>query len=401
MKGLTTETQGGPHASKAEILALTGLRAVAALAVVLSHTGLPASAPAPLHNAVGWGHVGVTLFFMLSGVVLAYNYPDLSLRDPRRTLRFFVARIARVMPLYWVVLLYCVARNAAIGHEQYPRAFVLDVLAVQTWGADLHTAQAAYNGPGWSIGVELFFYALFPLLLPIVVWLGRRFGTRGLVGVVLAGAVLSLSLWWWFHAQGRDALPAADGDSAHRWLYRHPVPRLIEFVVGIAVALLLPQARRLAGSWHHLLQAVVVGYVVLLAAFRPTPSAVVASGSYSAFWVLPFAVLLWSLASDRGWFARFLATPPLVALGTASYALYITHRWLPRQLTGAHIEQGGGLDPWVALVLTLVALLLVAEGAHRYVEVPCRSALLRLSSALARRWPTEMTRSSRSSVSTS
>jgi peptidoglycan/LPS O-acetylase OafA/YrhL len=184
----------GPHPRRPELRALTGLRAVAALAVVISHVGVPKSLPGPLVAVAHWGYIGVPLFFMLSGVVLGYNYPGLSFRQTRRTLKFYVARVARVMPLYWVMVLYCAALYFAVGHKQYPWAFLQNILAVQTWGPDTLVAQSYYNGPGWSIGVELFFYLLFPFVVPVVAGIARRRGARGLVLVVAAVSAVTMIL---------------------------------------------------------------------------------------------------------------------------------------------------------------------------------------------------------------
>ncbi|KNX37763.1 hypothetical protein VV01_12360 [Luteipulveratus halotolerans] len=353
---------------------------MAALAVVVSHTGIPKSAPEPLVKLAAWGHIGVPLFFMLSGFVLAYNYADLTAGDRRRTVLFYVARVARVMPLYWVMVAYCVAFYFAIGHVQYPGVLVQNIFAVQTWGSDVLAAQSRYNGPGWSIGVELFFYALFPFVAPLVARFANRFRLRGIALLVAAGAAISLSLWAWFVVTGRADLPAADGQSAHRWLYRNPLPHLVEFVVGLALAHALPYARRWSARTHHLVQGGVVAYVLGLGMFHVVGSGPWSAGSFGPFFVLPFAVGMLSLAADRGWLARALSVRVMVSLGTASYALYLTHRWFVWQLsTGDQIRTGEGLRPYVALVLTIAVLLVVAEGAHRYVETPARTMLLRLS----------------------
>jgi peptidoglycan/LPS O-acetylase OafA/YrhL len=172
-QGITSPQHGDqlPH-PRSEILALTGVRAAAALAVVLHHIGLPASAPEPLRNLVQSGYIGVPLFFMLSGLVLAWNYSTLTIGSPGRLWRFYVARIARVIPLYWVVLLYLVLQRAAYGVPQ--ESLWRHLLAIQTWSGDYAIGQASYNPPGWSICVELFLYAVFPFLVPLVALLSKR-----------------------------------------------------------------------------------------------------------------------------------------------------------------------------------------------------------------------------------
>lgn len=377
--GVTDPTTVGPHRVKAELRALTGLRAVAALAVVFSHTGVPKDAPKAFAQVASWGHVGVPLFFMLSGFVLAYNYPDLSFRSRSRTVRFYIARIARVMPLYWAMILYCAAFYLALDYDQYPSALVQNLLAVQTWGSDLYTAHSRYNGPGWSVGVELFFYLLFPFLAPVVAALARRWGNRAMVAVVAMCAVIAAVLWAWFVLTGRAALPATNGESAHRWLYRNPLPHLVDFIAGMCLAYLWQSSLRLRVGAHHVIQAAVVVIVLFLAIARPGSNAFVAAGSFGPMFILPFAFLLFSLGSGKGWMAHLLATNVMVRLGTASYALYLTHRWFVWQLSTGRAVADTGVAAWVALIVTVCVLLVIAEGAHRYIEVPARRGILKVT----------------------
>ncbi len=179
-QGLTSLQHGDQlRHPRSEILALTGVRAAAALAVVIHHIGLPTSAPEPLRNLAASGYIGVPLFFMLSGLVLTWNYSSLTVSSGTRLWRFYLARIARVMPLYWAVLLFLVVQRAARGVPQ--ESLWRHVLAIQTWSGDYSIGQASYNPPGWSICVELFLYALFPLLIPVIAFVSKRFGVAGLL----------------------------------------------------------------------------------------------------------------------------------------------------------------------------------------------------------------------------
>jgi peptidoglycan/LPS O-acetylase OafA/YrhL len=380
-------TSFGPHERRPELRALTGLRAVAAIAVVVSHVGVPKSLPQPLAQIAHWGYIGVPLFFMLSGVVLGYNYPQLSFRQHRRTIKFYIARIARVMPLYWAMVIYSALLYVSVNHQQYPKAFVMNIFGVQTWSGDLLVAQSRYNGPGWSIGAELFFYALFPFVVPLVAAAAKRWGARAVILIAGGMALVTLILFAYFVISGRADLPGTDPGSAHRWLYRNPLCQLPIFLVGVAISFLLPYVRHWSDLTHHLIQTVVLGYVLVLTVFRGQ-GGFWSSGSFGAFFVIPFAFALLSLASDRGWLARILRTQPMVTLGVASYALYITHRWFVWQLsTSEPVTKGHGLAPYVGFVVTICVLLLIGEGAHRYVEEPARRWIVKVTNGWARKFP--------------
>ncbi|MFD0516844.1 acyltransferase family protein [Paractinoplanes durhamensis] len=212
-------------------------------------------------------------------------------------------------------------------------------------------------------------------------------GARALIAIIGATALVSFGLLAFFVLTGRAELPAADPGSAHRWMYRNPLCQLPIFLCGVAISFLLPYVRRWSDLTHHVIQAAVLAYVLLLAMFRGE-GGFWGAGSFGPFFVLPFTLALLSLASDRGWMARILKTRPMVTLGVASYALYITHRWLVWQLSSTDpVSKGHGIDPYVGWVLTICILLLVAEGAHRYIEEPARRWIVGIGKRLARKYP--------------
>ena len=384
-----------PH-PRAEILALTGIRAVAAIAVVLHHIQLPRTAPEPLHRLVGAGYIGVPLFFMLSGFVLAWNYASLKPTAGKAVWRFYIARIARVMPLYWLVLLYLILMRVARGIDQSD-ALWRHFFAIQSWSGDWRVGAQEYNAPGWSICVEVFLYALFPFLVFLVARVARRFGTAGLVGLIAAAWAVQLALVSYFTAKGYVDLHARDSSSAHRWLYRNPLTRLPDFVTGMSLAFIMLRGFSLRIRTATLIQAACVAFVVVCGAsslrFDGTflnvdvgSPGVYRALFYGAIWTVPFALLLASLvAAPRSLMARVLSTRPAVALGTASYALYLTHRPLVPGFGQALAERTHGITAYLVIASVLGLCLLVAEGAHRYVEIPCRRWILRLAPRVDRK----------------
>jgi len=365
---------------RSEILALTGVRAAAALAVVIHHIGLPPSAPEPLRNLAASGYIGVPLFFMLSGLVLTWNYSSLTLLSGARVWRFYLARIARVMPLYWAVLLFLVVQRAARGVPQ--DALWRHVLAIQTWSGDYSIGQASYNPPGWSICVEVFLYAFFPLLIPVIAFVSKRFGAAGLIWVMAVAFAVQVLLVAVFTAEGWAHLAIDNPSSGHRWLYRNPLPRLSEFVIGMSLAFLLLRGFRLRPRIAGWLQVACVAVVLVVAALGPSHASWELPAFYGAMWTVPFAVLLLSLAAaPTAWLSRFFSTRVLVSLGTASYALYLTHRPLLPYLGKDRFDLVSSPSGWAVYASVLVTIglcLLIGEGAHRLIEVPARRAVLRV-----------------------
>ena len=183
-------------ARKPTLGALTGLRFLAAAQVVLFHSigpRLDHLAP-PLAGLLGAGYTGVSLFFVLSGFVLAYNYLAPGQGGTTKTGNFLAARVARIYPVYLIgVLLALPGLAGKLLRDHGPGdAFlagspvVLSALTLtQSW---IPAYACRVNCPGWSLSVEAFFYLAFPLL---GVFLATRAKTR-LVPIILFCWVLAM-----------------------------------------------------------------------------------------------------------------------------------------------------------------------------------------------------------------
>ena len=352
--------------------ALTGLRIVAALAVYASHVGPPAGAPEWIRTLLASGYMGVTIFFVLSGFVLALNYLH-RLRRPsgREFYGYIVARLARVYPLYLLILLYIMVRQHAAGgplDDWWKHA-----LAIQAWDPST-TVAFSYNGPGWSIGVELLLYACFPLLVPLVARLATpRAALLAVAGVVVA--MLAATLW--FAATSRGALPLSDPGSPHRWLYRTPLLRLGDFALGMLAAqlffLMRNDGRAVRAGGMLTFAAVIVTFGLMA-----WPANLNSAWSWDIGYALPAAVLIFGLAVAPGCqVAKLLSLPFIVLLGEASYAFYLAHQPALGFLAGGRWTTDFSITTVAYEVLTLGAILCLAAGLHTIVERPARTYLRR------------------------
>jgi peptidoglycan/LPS O-acetylase OafA/YrhL len=133
---------------------LTGLRIFAALVVFLSHIPKPPGAPAFLQAFMDAGYSGVTLFFILSGFIIAWNYePVLGERLTGSALRtFYVARLARIYPLYLgallLVILPTIDTVGDVGEDLSSGVFWTHLFALQGWAA--RTSSRSIDPPGRS-----------------------------------------------------------------------------------------------------------------------------------------------------------------------------------------------------------------------------------------------------------
>lgn len=366
------------------IRALTGVRFFAALWVVVYHSTrhnqetLVANYP-NLHHLVhpltGAGSRGVDLFFMLSGFVLALNYADQlgSRLDLRRTLRFLWLRLARIWPLYMLVILTA-GLLRILRHELWDSAPVAaltgsnllrQALMVQQWFPPEKGA-ANWVGPAWSLSAEWLAYLLFPLFVLLVARARGRLRARSLLVLALLAMVPLLV-----------GTAMRGGMGGNVWVLRI----LCEFVAGMLLAAaasrleVTARVRRVAGFGALLSVVAVVGWLYAVRAFE-------APGWWAACVVLLFVPLVFALAIGTGPLHDLLATRALVLGGGLSYALYLVHSpmlYLFRDVT--HHTGTFYLAPlqrYYAEVAFIPVMVLVAWMLYRFFEEPVRKLLRRM-----------------------
>lgn len=362
---------------KPSLHALTGIRFFAAIYVVFFHYLDTARYAGPLVDRfVRYGYVGVSLFFVLSGFVLAYNYPAFQAPEDRR--RFWWARFARIYPLYFVALL----ASLPIFFTYTPLDSLLATLKAGVkvgLEAGLLSAWTPWtscgvNCPGWSLSAEAFFYVLFPLLVPAINRLSSR-GLKLLLGLLWLAALLA--------PLGFALLGPRLGVETRLYVLVRDVVRftplfhLPQFLMGAATGLLFARggANAQPVSWRlrALGLAALAAILVALAALT-LDYALVNNGLFAPL----FALIIYILARDRGPLVGLLSTRPLVLLGEASYAIYI----LQYPLAGWFSRLRGG--SWMAAklspgMLALYTALLVALSIGSFLlwETPMRRRITR------------------------
>ena len=344
------------------ISALTGLRAVAAVWVVLFHYRfdvlalLPGLRPVrPLMDA---GYLGVDVFFALSGFVLAYNYAE-SMRhwDPQETRGFVRNRLARVWPVHALTLHLDLLQAAVVGtlgvtaggHRRTVGAYVENLTMTHAWWND----RPSFNAPAWSISAEWAAYLAAPLLFVALARVRRPVSAALGVVAVYAAMLTVFALW---------ALP--NGNVPHAGMLRLAT----EFTAGV----LMWRVRRARPHW--------LGRLALPLALALVVVLLVVPGAAHGYWLAPaLGLLVLCLALDAGPLARTLAGRPFVFWGEVSYSLYMTHVLLAPSLHALlpvpMFEQASLLPRLLVLTAYAGVLALAAVAVHRWVEVPARRLL--------------------------
>jgi peptidoglycan/LPS O-acetylase OafA/YrhL len=304
---------------------LDGLRGLAILVVLVHHLVREGSDAWPdrwLFGVAQQGHVGVDLFFVLSGFLITGILLDAKGKRGF-LLPFYARRVLRLLPLYYgaVAVLALTGTLAGVGAWYWTHT-VNWLIALRGDFA----AAPAWTSVFWSLSIEEQFYLVWPFVV-------AGTSSRGLLRVCAGIAVASLA--------ARVGLAWADAPWAT--IYASTLTRLDPLALGGALAVLARRPQGLA-RWRPVAvrTALVAGPLAVALAVLPLPDgapellgASVMFSVVAAFWA---AILVLSqLAAPTSLGARFLDSRPMKALGTYSYGIYVLHtavasalwRWLP------------------------------------------------------------------------
>jgi len=328
---------------------LDALRGIAALSVVVWHWQhfYPQGAM-PFHRAEQpyfWlllplyreGPRAVDLFFCLSGFVFHWLYGQDIARRAISGREFFLRRFSRLYPLHFATLIFVAAAFLAFGPHIYQSDayhFGLNVLLASSIGFE---KGYSFNGPSWSVSVEMLLYAVFFVACR---WLPSRLLTCAL------GIAAGLALW-----------------NVHE-----PVARgLVSFFAGGLVYLAFARMPRLGGA--VLLRVVALLWLATLAqmyaGFFETPSWVASAWTLGV--LFPSSVLALALAETPG----RRAAMPVAFLGDISYSVYLLH--FPLQLVAIDLHLP--MQNAAAMPAFFIVLLVAAAASRRYLERPAQSWL--------------------------
>ena len=366
------------------LVALDGVRAIAALSVLVFHVWLyradrPRGERTELLDQVLFhANVGLICFFVLSGYLLyrAFARAALTGADGVALGPYARRRIARIMPAFWVCGALSLALFWVVGYDDLtpaPHELPLYALLLHNYSAE---TIGGLNPVTWTLCVEMAFYAL----LPLVGWAALRLGPRRIgAQIVLVVALMAVSPAW-------NVLVAAQGWGG---VHERALPAyLASFGAGMLVAV-WAEWRRAGARERSPLGAWATAALVAAAAIVVAGDAVwhengwwVRGGIFDDGLLRPrmqaaalghlgpatgFALLVAAAAAGSGPAVRWLSWRPLAGVGVVSYGLYLWH--VPLLLV---VREAGLLPaPLAPRLLVVLAISLAAAAASwRWVERP-------------------------------
>ncbi len=362
-----------PYRRKAALPALTGLRAILAVLILLFHfTPGHIDAVRPI---VDGSFVFVGCFFLISGFVLSYNYDDRALSLVKRD--FWLARFSRLYPTYIFALVlslpFLLVEWHARPHAEFWRGLVLTPLLLQGWSPTLATF---WNTVAWTLSAEVMLYLAFPFLLRTWNTRAPHWNTRPRLLTLLIGFwILGIMPHLWYFLRNPDHLSGpADRYTGLFWirvLKFTPPAYICTFLAGLTLGKL---HLRLHLSPRQSFAAATSAIAILLVFFYAAASHLPYIIIHGALLLPVFCLLVLGL-SGSNLIAKAFGWRPLVLFGEATFALYLLHfnsflllhaYGIPERL---HLA---ALDPWISYA----AILFLAWMTYRYIENPSRKRIL-------------------------
>jgi peptidoglycan/LPS O-acetylase OafA/YrhL len=373
-------------ANRISLDALTGMRFLAAAAVVVHH----AIGHFPEVRALNLplGNASVSFFFVLSGFILTYAYEG-RLRTFSDIRSFWFTRWARIWPLHLVCWIYAISVTSLgfyylPGNRELLAKAVCQLFLIQSW-IPIYRWPFSFNDVSWSISDEAFFYLIFPLLFVLSF---RRFAwaVSALLAVVLVTVGMVQSL------QRLEMLP--DWFDPVCFTHLNPFIRSYDFLMGMLAGRIFLASRirhRPIGFWvstMHETLAIALTVLVWWFAIKSHTLYLIKQSPYAGPVIktfvefsglaICFAYMVYVFGRTQGLWARLAGFPLMVYLGEISYSLYLCHALVIKTLkkTAPQTMLDGGMLQVLGLVFTISILSSILL--YQLVELPAKAGLLAL-----------------------
>ncbi|HVR86666.1 MAG TPA: acyltransferase [Planctomycetota bacterium] len=352
---------------------IDALRGWAFLAVLAVHVHVPVQVPTWLSGAQVAGNYGVQLFFVISALTLFMSYDSRRKRDRNPVAAFFVRRLFRIAPLFWLAIPFYLWHNGVGPRASAPNGIHWpQIVSTSFFLHGWHPTSINSVVPGgWSIATEMTFYLILPLCFRVLPDLRRSIVACGAALVLSIGISLIMRRWL------STLYPVEQTDLIRSFLYFWFPGQLPVFLLGFVLYFLIKRFPRAPGAASSegsgrgslLLPSVAIGWtlgMVILHQRVPMAYFLFSCG----FVLLGLGLSLRPLS--------ILVNPISRFAGKVSYSAYLTHFFVVEQLTWRISNQGilGQMErhPVLALLLAyllcLAGTLAISTLTHYLIEVP-------------------------------
>lgn len=339
---------------------LTFTRFVAAVLIVVFHFGTTKSffSNENFQFIFKQANVGVSYFFMLSGFVMIIAYhkkTKINFKDYMRN------RFARIYPVYLLALLLLLALFV-ISRQVRFTDFILNLFMVQAW---VPNKALVFNIPAWSLSVELFFYALFPLVY-------NRYYSK----INYIKLIVPIILFWcvsqlvYHYLLGQTHL--TDLFYSNTDIKYHPVFHLNAFLLGNLAGLYFVKNSNKIKNYD--LAIICVTALILIALKFP-----IGLNFHNGLLAVLFIPLIVLMSLNNGFITKLFNKKAFIFLGEISYGLYILQFIVWIYISDYRLNKYFGLDKaedfLFCFFLRLSILIIISALSYVYIETPIRNRI--------------------------
>lgn len=347
---------------KAYYPALTGLRALAAYMVFFYHANpfQTRGWQRPVYLFTNDLHVGVSLFFVLSGFLIYTRYAEESETNKSWLIRYLQNRFARIYPLYFVVLVTLMA--ITVYHQG---GLSLNSELLFTYFTNFTLLQGFFDElkftgimQAWSLTVEECFYLLIPFIL---LW-KKKYSLFILPVLFALTGLLCVLIFQNIHFYGFFS-------DIHFMAEYTFFGRCFEFFAGIGLAIFIKRAdvtQRHSANYTYLSIIAFLGLIIAVSLFgeNGSPGTDRPFGLAIHQLLLPIAeiALFYGLIREKTWLQKILASRLFEITGKSSYAFYLIHAGYFYEVVYYHISKN--------VVVIFIVMNLIAIALYYVVEKP-------------------------------
>ncbi|WP_344762891.1 acyltransferase [Actimicrobium antarcticum] len=364
------------------IKSFEGVRGLAAIFVVFFHINASGfiSNKFAVPSIIANGYIFVDLFFVLSGYVIVSAYHG-RLRTNHQVVSFIIKRFGRLFPLLiFSTIFFVVSSNAFVfiestllseinsykhvGQLRYIIPSAAEVIATITFthGLGLFN-RLILNYASWSISTEFYAYLFF-----VFCWCRSSRVMQMLflaVSCIACFVIADGASIYIHHCIDKGKC----GDITYDFGFMRCVG---SFILGVFVWM-LPKVGLRFVTLLQIFALVLVGCLFYFATIY-TPVMFLAP--------FLFAILIYTLSSDRGIVAKVFSGNLFQMLGRRSYSIYLLHPALLIVLAGFMSHLDGPIEKWIARILFIPILIIISGWSFRFIENPARDYFNRIAKRL-------------------